>query len=142
MEKFSAVLGLTWRAMPSMTATFHTADGEELTDPDGRVVYSVEGPPYVELMQAHGDELFALRGGERVHHLGIWAPDYESYRADDSGDRLPIERTIHVRPGDPFQWLSDPADLFGVRIEFTDEARRPGLQPFLDGGPLFSGEGR
>ena len=63
--EISAAQGVTWRE------TRQSRYG----DWDIRVVYAVEGPPYVELIEGPEGSPWASDGGPRLDHFGIWSED-------------------------------------------------------------------
>jgi hypothetical protein len=70
-REFSSTLGLTWRPEARVSMRVR-ANGREAVDHDFAIVYSIEGPPHVELM-APWDSPWDLRGG--IHHLGMYTED-------------------------------------------------------------------
>ena len=130
IERFSTVFGLTFAPIGEMRSELH---GAVEMDCQIRATYSKEGPPYIELIEGHGDGLFSLRRGEGVHHLGFWSTDHRSYEASGPGRSLPVSVTVNVAPGEPTMWLTDPADLHGTRVEFVDERQRPMLEAWIRG---------
>jgi hypothetical protein len=131
MHRFSQKLGVTFCDPNPMHVTLA---GSEERECDMYATYSKEGPPYIELVQGHGDGLFSLRNGEGLHHLGIWSPDWAMYSSRGPERCLPVAVTVNMMPGDPNMWLSDPSDLCGTRIEYVDDVQRPVLESWI-GGP-------
>jgi hypothetical protein len=83
-----------------------------------RLVYSTEGPPYVELIEAVPDSPWPTRG---IHHLGFWSASFEAdlERLRVEGFALEFDgRTI----GRSFAyWRSADGS---TRVELLDEADR------------------
>ncbi len=73
-RKYTELLGLTWQRNQIIDDWQLTYRGETITL-NSVVVYSVEGPPFIELLQLqdgfgpHGRVEFA----EGLHHLGVWS---------------------------------------------------------------------
>ncbi len=133
IERFSSALGLTF-SEPSRQAT--TVLDPEPHEESTAAVYSIDGPPYIELIEGHGDGVFSLERGEGVHHLGLWSPPFEDYPDSRTGRELPPSLRICLFPGAPTMWLTNPADLHGVRLELVDENLREGLEASLKSGRM------
>lgn len=102
---FAARLGITFE--PIRTGQLATGDTP-------RYCYSIEGPPYFELMEMTGEGTFqAPREG--LHHVGFHERDLESRCALFEGRTEPI---LRAGDGSPLVFYTDPADLHGVRLEF------------------------
>ena len=91
-----------------------------------RVVYSREGPPYIELFQAVPDTPFALiDSASAIHHIGIFVDDMDAEvaRLTALGARLELHDLDEGgRPrGVAF------IDGLGVRQELVSSASRAGL---------------
>ena len=131
IARFSDTLGLAFA--PVMDAPVQLRGADETVDLTMKATYSREGPPHIELIQGqHEDGIFSLSGGERIHHLGCWAPSL------DAGEAvcLPTLYAVHQVPGQPpGMLLTDPAALHGVVMEFLDEAGRPVLESWIAGSP-------
>jgi catechol 2,3-dioxygenase-like lactoylglutathione lyase family enzyme len=133
IEDFSSALGLEFAPVQGMETEMHGAmEGSFLT----RATFSKAGPMHLELIQGTDTDdetnMFSLRRGEGLHHIGVWSEDFTSYNATPKC--LPVMSAVHLMPGDPTIWLSNPADLHGVRVEFLHEAvMRPGLEAWLHG---------
>src|SRR5262245_42083784 len=66
IEEYSLLLGATFPEPKVATP----ATGDEV-----RYVYSYEGPPFIELMEATGDSAWSRSLGEGFHHYGIATSD-------------------------------------------------------------------
>ncbi len=78
---FAQVLGLTFgetRAIPLQGVE----DEGRVVDIELRVVYSVEGPPFLELIEARDDGTWGRHLGEGLHHIGVWQDDLEDRVAE------------------------------------------------------------
>ncbi|MBV9995386.1 MAG: VOC family protein [Caulobacteraceae bacterium] len=71
MEDLTRLLGLTWAPLQG----------------DALFAYSLQGPPYIELIKRRDGGLFDKLG---LHHLGIWVDDMrgESARLESLGSTL------------------------------------------------------
>jgi catechol 2,3-dioxygenase-like lactoylglutathione lyase family enzyme len=132
VDRFSEALGLTFAPVMDGPVELRGDGGElRLTM---RATYSVEGPPHIELIQGQTDGIFSLAGGERLHHLGRWSPSRDELA--DAHVCLPTLYSVHQVPGQPpGMWLTDPAELHGVIVEFVDENSRPILEAWISGEP-------
>ena len=67
MTQFTEALGFRWTERAQ-----RVIDGDTVT-----VVFSIEGPPHIELVDGSGASGVWATGGEpRVHHLGFWSDDF------------------------------------------------------------------
>ena len=126
---FGTALGLTFRPVQTLTT---------VPDPSGageRAVlssYSYEGPPYVQLIEGQETGVYGLAGGEGFHHFGVWVDDAQESRELLGAKGLRPQ--MHFGPDDAIvAWYNEPADLHGIRVEYTGEAVRPGVEAFLRG---------
>ncbi len=84
MEQYSSTFGFTWARIRE-SAPEVIADGErrraEIT-----VTYSVQGPPYLELVQERSGSIWGA-DGFALSHVGFWAEDLSAGKRalDESG---------------------------------------------------------
>ncbi|WP_165824853.1 VOC family protein [Mycolicibacter senuensis] len=133
IDRFSDVLGVRFTEPAEQITTLHDPDPIECRV---RASYSLGEPPYLELVEAQGDGVLSLRHGEGLHHLGYWAPDFETYRDSDAGVKLPAGPRFCLAAGAPTMWLTDPRNLHGVRLELVNSALRDGLEAGLAVGRM------
>jgi catechol 2,3-dioxygenase-like lactoylglutathione lyase family enzyme len=76
MARFSTVLGLSFDEPKTVPLTLEI-DGKAVPG-EVTCVYSVEGPPFVELIEAQADGLWGHQHGEGLHHIGSWEEDLEA----------------------------------------------------------------
>jgi hypothetical protein len=134
IKKFSEVLGIQFGPVQEMTVNAHGSIEGKIKM---KVAYSTQGPMYLELIQGTDcDSLFSLKGGEGLHHLGVWCEDFTSYQERESKEKLPAAVTMNIMPGDPTYWFTDPADLYGTRLEFQDSRIRRGMEAWIQGEDL------
>lgn len=122
VERFSEAFDMTFAPILTSDMEFHGASNER----DAlRWVFSRQGPPYIELIEGQGDGLLSLAAGERLHHIGRWAPPAQ---IADLKSRFGEAVTI-TRPGFAGNlWFADPALFYGIWIELVDEGFRPVLE--------------
>jgi hypothetical protein len=105
---FSAKLGVTFEPVRSQPI----ATGE-LT----RYCYSLEGPPYLELVEMTGTGNWSADQPEGFHHMGLADPSVPG-RCAAFGPGVDV---IAPGPdGSPLVVLTPPESLHGVRIEYFD----------------------
>lgn len=96
MDQFGEALGLRWR--PVFEGMFQSGDRRFPV----RSVYTIEGPPAVELLEAvPGTVLDSQRGGVEFHHLGWWVDDLAGEAAHLEAQGWPIEGGMVGRDGAP-----------------------------------------
>jgi catechol 2,3-dioxygenase-like lactoylglutathione lyase family enzyme len=71
---FAALLGLTF-GETRVVALKDVEDHGVVTDVDLPVAYSVEGPPFLELIEAREGGTWGIQHGEGLHHVGVWQDD-------------------------------------------------------------------
>jgi catechol 2,3-dioxygenase-like lactoylglutathione lyase family enzyme len=102
---------------------------DHLEDEDGtrkeidlRVVFSHQGPPHLELLQATGDGIYGSRHAGGLHHLAIFADDPVARRAELVSKGFRPTAAQYRSDGSMIVTYLDPADFDGVRIELLDAA--------------------
>jgi catechol 2,3-dioxygenase-like lactoylglutathione lyase family enzyme len=120
-EDFKALLGLRFepvRAAPMVT-------GEV-----GRFRYSLEGPPYLELVQMTGSGLLAPAHGEGLHHIAFSEPDVPGRCAAFGGEADTVVQGGRRGPGDLHAARRAPRNP-GRVPRIADGGRDPGAAPRL-----------
>lgn len=138
MEHFSSVLGLTFNE--PRTVYFNRLEDPDPRTAEIRVVFSKEGPPHYELMQGGPGTVYA-DFAEGVHHVGVWQRDAQAKLEQLAARGIPHESRVVMPDGRALSWFNDPSQLFGVRMEFVDDADRPTLEQFMRTG-AYDGEFR
>ena len=109
-------LGITFMEPQTVRVERLVEDGRESSF-DLRVVFSHQGPPQWELLEAVGDGVYGAQHAGGIHHVAILDPD-PARRIDElvaEGFRF---IGAQYRPdGSMIVGYLDPADLDGVRIE-------------------------
>jgi hypothetical protein len=93
MEELTRVLGLGWRGRIEGVSIMRRGTQERRVPVDA--VYSIEGPPYVELIRALPGTVWTSPG---LHHFGYWAQDVSATAARLEGAGVP-EVAGFVRDG-------------------------------------------
>ena len=127
-RRFSAALGVTFGPVEPRVLTFTSGEADEVV-----LCYSVEGPPYIELIEATGAGLFGVQHPEGVHHIGAWVTDGARHCAALQAKGVAADRQLRSVDGpyghsENFVWFNAPADLHGVRFEFVDDTVRAALE--------------
>ncbi len=136
IPRFESVLGVTFlEPRPFEIERFvdpaHFGD-EEPHPWQGRAVYSRQGPPFYELVEAKGHGVFSLDGREEgFHHVGVFHED--SHAALTSMAEAGVEASARIEGGDGRTrvWFSEPSCLHGLRLELLDRTS-PVLRDVLD----------
>ncbi|WP_224112491.1 VOC family protein [Mycobacterium avium] len=133
IHRFSDAFGIRFTDPVEQHITLHDPDPAECRI---RAVYSLTEAPYLELIEAQGNGALSLSQGEGLHHLGFWAPDFDTYQRSETGAKLPAGPRFCLASDSPTMWLTNPADLHGVRLEWLNAALRPGFEAGLAQGRM------
>ena len=117
MEELGRVLGLTWGRVQRKTLIIDTKAGP--TPTDVCYVYSLDGPPYLELIERREGTVFEDVG---MHHLGLWCDDpaAESVRLEKEG--WPRE-SVNLTPEGNWAGALYHLGTAGLRVEVVDIAK-------------------
>lgn len=113
MDELSATLGLRWR----------TPHDSQYGDWAIKVVYSIDGPPFVELVEGgKNGGPWDVSKGSRIDHIGYYSEDVvrESERLAALGLPVEFDPTPFGRQGN---FCYHRAVAAGARIELVDVAR-------------------
>jgi len=127
MAALSRSLGATW-ATPFEAESQFEKPGGGIEAPHLRIAYSLQGPPFIELIEYVGGapgSIFA-DAPDGVHHIGFYA---ERWR--DETARLVDLGFIHELSGAGLAFVRDPA--LGVRYEVVSFRGRGFLTDILSG---------
>lgn len=128
-QELTEALGLTWARDQRRQAC--------LEAPDHPITlymayaYSLEGPPYLEIIEQRPDSPFAQLG---LHHIGVWSDDprAESARLEQAG--WPRE-TVGLAPDGSWAGSLYHRGTAGLRVEVVNIAvSGPKLVRYLTGG--------
>jgi catechol 2,3-dioxygenase-like lactoylglutathione lyase family enzyme len=112
---FAEVLGLSFPEPRVLTVQVAGRPGPT----DLRLVYSVEGPPFVELIEARDDGYWSRSGGLGFHHVGVWQPDLDGRLDQLTCAGLTAEAVVGRPGGATGAVYLDPAEHLGVRLELV-----------------------
>jgi len=127
MAALSKSLGATWAA-PFETEGEFEKPGGGVDKAHLRIAYSLQGPPFIELIEHVGGSpgsIFAEPPGG-VHHIGVYA---ERWR--DETARLVGLGFVHELNGSGLAFVRDP--VLGVRYEIVSFRGRDFLDNILSG---------
>lgn len=121
MEELGQGLGIGW----------HRATDVQIGPWDVRVVFSIDGPPHIELIQGPPGSPWDAAGGSRLDHLGYWAADNEQGKAELERRGLPIE--VDGADYDRPSFVYHRAPSTGIRVELIDGTAAADLRSRLAG---------
>lgn len=127
ITKWTATTGYTF----SEIGRYRTENWRDHSNPDphahdARIAFSRNGPPYIELMEFHGEGTHSAKEGAGVHHLGFLEfPDVEGKMAEFANKGVGHDGESLSAEGRVILWFTDPADLDGVRLEFVSTESQP-----------------
>jgi catechol 2,3-dioxygenase-like lactoylglutathione lyase family enzyme len=102
-----------------------TNDGEPHFH-DARISFSAEGPPYIELMEFHGEGTHSRREGEGFHHFGFLDyPDVEGRMKELAQIGVGHNGEARTEDGRVILWFTEKKDLDGIRLEYVSSDPQP-----------------
>jgi catechol 2,3-dioxygenase-like lactoylglutathione lyase family enzyme len=132
IERFTDVLGLTFKE-PAIAHVDRFEQGESVEVLDLRITWSIEGPPYLELLESQDNDGLYGRAQEGMHHVGLWEPDPEALMERLQGLGLRNEATQYAPDDGILATYTAPAELYGTRLEFIEGSRQPGMEAWIAG---------
>jgi len=134
IERYSSILGLRFR--PPNLACFAVVEQGGVSAPAKLwMTYSMEGPPYVELMQATGSGVWSRAHGFGLHHIGGFASDLPQWVSRLERQGVLPEARIYTPSGELLIVYFRPSGLLGTRYELLSELLRPKWTSWVAGGP-------
>jgi catechol 2,3-dioxygenase-like lactoylglutathione lyase family enzyme len=127
VEKYSHAFGLTFAPIRAREGVRFTGAYE--AEHDIRQVFSVNGPPYIEFVEGQADGFLSAAGGDRIHHIGRWAPhDQIAAIKSQVGEVITVDR-----PGLDGNnvWFADRSLFRGIWIEMIDEGTKGEFEAWL-----------
>lgn len=120
MERWKKATGYDFRPPSRYTVQ----DYRDKSDPkphlsDVRLSMSVQGPPYIELMEPFGSGTHAATWPEGFHHLGFYADDVNNKIADLKAQGLEINGEAIDEEGRHLLFFTDGGEFYGVRLEYN-----------------------
>lgn len=135
IAKYSEVLGVEFLEPVISTARFWEKGRDERML-EARLTYSKQAQgPYIELVEAQGDGLFAPARGEGVHHVGVWEADCEARVKTLENQGVELIAAQYTPEGKIIVAYFEPHDTHGTMIEIVDSSRREMMEQWLAGAP-------
>lgn len=126
--QYTELLGLQW-ATPRETTLPVMVDGERV-EPELLVSYSLNGPPYMELIEELSGDVWAA-DALQLDHIGFWTPDLDA--AVEEFERRGLESVVREVPevnrfsfhrGAGGAWLELVATSFEAQLNAWQDASR------------------
>jgi catechol 2,3-dioxygenase-like lactoylglutathione lyase family enzyme len=136
IDEWSSVLGYTFTPIRRYRTNNYIDHSDQ--NPhfhDARIAFSVEGTPYIELMEFTGDGTHSKTEGEGFHHFGfVEYPDVQA-RMDALAEMgLPDDGKVLNDEGEVILWFTEKSALNNIRLEYVAEAPQPVVND--DGSPV------
>src|SRR5690242_14832169 len=132
IARHERALGLTFMEPLTVHVDRLVEDGRE-SELDLTIVFSHQGPPHWELLQATGDGIYGPQHVGGLHHVAVLHPD-PAARRDELVARGFRETAAQYRAdGSLIVTYVDPAQLDGVRIELLDAAQNVEILRWIAG---------
>lgn len=136
IEEFGSTFGTRFHAPLS----FPIADLDQIgiDDDEGlvRYSYSIQGPPYYELIEAVGSHIYKPEQGFGFHHLGMWMDDEQAMRAHLTDMGIGISAISWSADHQALSIFTEPFGPLGLRIEFMNRRFQPMFERFFSTGRL------
>jgi len=129
MEQYTATFGFSW-------ATVHESTPEVIVDGEQRqaqiaVTYSLQGPPYLELVQERRGSIWGA-DGLALTHVGFWAEDLSAGRRALDASGLVARVRDADRDGRPARFSYHPF-AGGLWIELVHTSFKEQLADWIAG---------
>jgi quinol monooxygenase YgiN/catechol 2,3-dioxygenase-like lactoylglutathione lyase family enzyme len=136
-RRYSEILGVTF----TEPATFHVPQFADPVPHPYQVVavFSREGPPYYELIEASPAGPFSAINADLILYVGVWEPDVPGRVNKLREQGVEFEAVLKDSQGVPFVCLTRPEALEGMRIEFVGTGARAGIEQWVRTG-VWEGE--
>lgn len=100
-----------------------------------RLTFSEQGPPYLELIEAHEQGVFGLdRNPEGLHHVALWQPGLVARIDELAAAGAPREAALATPAGQVLVAYLRPDRLHGTRIELVDPGERSTIETYVATG--------
>jgi catechol 2,3-dioxygenase-like lactoylglutathione lyase family enzyme len=133
IARYSDILGVRFR--PPNLAKFASLEQDGVRAPaELLMTYSMQGPVYVELMQATGDGVWSARHGYGLHHIGGFVSDIPEHMRRLVGAGLAPEASAFTPGGELLLSYFHPGGLMGARYELLSDKLKPGWSAWVAGG--------
>ncbi len=125
MAEYTRVFGTTWPDPLTLERDFRLGDGT-VFGASLRVVYSREGPPWVEMMQEIPGTPWTAVSPAGVHHVAVWSDDI----VGDSRELVAAGAVLELTYDgpEPVQGFAYHRLVNGTRFELVDVSLRSGIE--------------
>ncbi len=117
MVRFGELLGLTFGEPLTLRFDEVIEEGRRV-DRDLRLVYSIEGPPFLELIEAQDDGVWGRQHGEGLHHIGVWQDALEARLIELAASGVQPQVIVN-HLGETLAVYLTAESAHGSRIEFV-----------------------
>ena len=90
-----------------------------------RVCFSLDGPPWIELIQGPVGSPWEPKGGSQLHHIGYWTDDLAADRARMDALGMELEIDGEEMAGLPYAYFRAPTS--GLRVELLHRSMHEGF---------------
>jgi hypothetical protein len=124
MEEFAHALDVHWRPARRQTVHLRTAAGHQTVEL--HVVHSLEGPPYIELIECVPGTVWDLPSHGEIHHVGFSTSDLDAACSalEERGMTRLVSGTRDAGTADVFAYFRA---ISGPIVEVIDESVLPRL---------------
>ena len=116
--------GVTFPAPSPFTVHVRLADGSE-RDISSRFVYSRQGPPFLELIEAVPGTVWEFSEGSQLHHVGVWVDDLEAEIAELTSDGSSVLEMASLTPEGKIFGVCYINNGSHIRLEIVPSAIKP-----------------
>jgi catechol 2,3-dioxygenase-like lactoylglutathione lyase family enzyme len=132
IARFTEVLGLSFNE-PAVAHVDRFEHGSSVEALDLKISWSIQGPPYLELLESQDSSSLYGHAHEGLHHVGLWEPDPEALVDRLRNLGVGQEATQYTPDDRILATYTPPGELYGTRLEFIEASRRPGLEAWIAG---------
>jgi catechol 2,3-dioxygenase-like lactoylglutathione lyase family enzyme len=126
IERWSKVLGYSFTEILHYRTDAYVDSGIPAPHHhDARIAFSLEGPPFIELMEFTGEGTHAPAQGEGFHHLGFMVDDAAAHRDQLAALGVGSDGASLDPDGRPILWFTERRDLHHMRLEFVGQGQQP-----------------
>ncbi len=130
MDELGTSCGYTWSDVRTLNSGLVTPSGPASVS--ARVVFTRQGPPWLEFIEGPAGSVWSAVGGNALHHLGFYVDDLEA----ESARLASLGMAFEVGAAGPdgrlsgFAYHNNPQ---GGRLELVDARLKDGLERWIRG---------
>jgi hypothetical protein len=131
MDELGTSLGYTWTDVRTLAGDILTPAGKQPTS--ARIVFTRQGPPWLEFIEGPADSIWSAAGGNAIHHLGFYVDDLEAEKARLESMGMAFETGLLSPEGrlTAFAYHRNP---HGGRVEIVESRLKDGLERWITEG--------